>query len=121
MTDPDDPLLPCPPWCCGDHSGQEDWKGDRFHVSEPVVLDLTDTPACVKFSADLYQYPMATRPTRRQVRVSLCLEDWSRGLDVPDVLAFADSLVDYARQLRELAVRLAEAQRADLAARSDRT
>lgn len=117
----DEMMRPCPPWCAGDHSGQEDWKGDRFHSSAPVELDLTDTPVCVRFQADLTQYPMATRPGRRRVYVSLVLEDWSRELDVPDVLAFADGLEEYAGRLRELATRLVEAQRADVAARADRT
>jgi hypothetical protein len=122
MTDlDDDPLLPCPPWCTGDHSGQESWKGDRYHESAPVTLDLTDTPVCIRMRADLTQYPMATRVRRRRVYVSLCLEDWSRELDVPDVHTLADGLVEYSGRLRELAARLAEAQRADFAARSDRT
>ena len=117
----DEMMRPCPPWCTGDHSGQEDWKGDRFHSSAPVELDLTDTTSGIRFGAELVQYPMATRPGRRRVYVSLCLEDRGRELDAPDVLTFADGLEEYAGQLRELAVRLVEAQRADLAARGDRT
>ncbi len=111
---------PCPRWCTGDHSGQEDWKGDQFHVSAPVELDLTDSVG-VRIAIDMYQYPLATRHTRRRVYASLVTEHGGDGLNPPDVLTLADGLVAYAEQLRQFAADLVQAQAEDHTARSDRT
>lgn len=121
MTDAGDPLLPCPPWCTGDHSGQEEWKGDRFHESAPVELDLSRQPTGLYIEATLTQYPMSTRHQRRAVYAHMSVSEDSHGMQPEDLDTLADGLVAYAGQLRALAARLAEAQAADLAARSDRT
>ena len=111
---------PCPRWCTVYHSGQEGWKGDQFHVSAPVELDLTDSVG-VRIAIDMYQYPLATRHTRRQVYASLVTEHGGDELTAPDVLTLADGLVVYAEQLRRFAADLVQAQAEDHAARSDRT
>ncbi len=113
MSGPDGPLLPCPPWCAGNHSWQELDLADERHESVPVVLELRSALADVEALAAIVQYPLAARPEARMPYV------WARHVATAalrrpaDVVAFADMLTGYAGRLRELAAELALAQVGD--------
>ena len=102
MTAPVDPLLPCPSWCHGDHAGQEDWPGDRFHESKPVRLDLRG-PVDVEAECVISQYPLSPCPDHRSV-YGWCHIMATATMKLPsDMVAFADMLTGYADRLREFA------------------
>ena len=115
MTAPDDPLLPCPPWCIGSHGGQPAWRGVVFHESRPVILDALTGPVKVQFVTALTQYPKADAPAGRHVHA------WSHMMATvtmsqpSDVTAFADMLTGYAARLRAVADELVIAQQQDRA------
>ena len=113
MTHPDDPLLPCPPWCSGSHVGQSPSPGDRFHESRPVVFEVRTGVVDVEFAAAIVQYPLSTRPDRRDVYAWGHLTATVTMNRPSDVNALADMLVGYAARLRTVADELVVAQQQD--------
>lgn len=110
MTNEEDPLLTCPAWCSGDHSGQEPELVDRFHDSRPVALDVRTGLVDVEFETVISQYPFASKPEKRAV-YAWCHMSASVTMNrPPDVVAFADMLTGYVRRLREVAEELVIAQ-----------
>ena len=113
MTDSDDPLLPCPAWCIGGHVGRSPCPGYRFHESRAVVLEVRTGVFDVEFAAAIVQYPLSTRPDRRDVYAWGHLTATVTMNQPSDVNALADMLTGYACRLREVADELVTAQQQD--------
>jgi hypothetical protein len=116
----DPPPPPCPSWCTGRHD-QTPWHGVPFHESPPMVPDVLTGLVKVQCVTAMTQYPKDPDPASRHVFAWSHVSASVRMRQPSDVHAFADMLVGYAGRLREVAEELATAQRADLAARSERT
>ncbi|TDU05006.1 hypothetical protein EDD99_3491 [Streptomyces sp. 846.5] len=106
----DETLGPCPPWCGGVHVPREEWGVSQFHATQPIELDIEDATGktLLYATADFYQYLGSDRPEKALIFIELTWQEGGQELHPEDVVAIADGLTGYAKQLRELAARVVE-------------